>query len=599
MASTRIRGQRRAATVALAFLLAVLLAVEQPARAQDPSSFGNLIDYPYAVKTAQSVVRHISPALWTAGGVGAGTIILNAAGTPITVGGASGALATGTASTGVVLCGSTIVCAGAAAVGIGVGWGVVESGLWDWATGEDPIAPDEDTVVTFAGSDYIAEESREQWGSTNGFVHFEVIADGTLGPYEAFQAVPTMRSDWPEVDSDPHTPLWASCNPDPTDFLAGRSTQSLIVTDSDGVSWEQKPYKIIVHNCNTGEYRLEGQTTTETVAAQDRRLETEAECIEIGTGATTSAVAYSDPYAPGDEPQSPRVECPPGHTVGDVEVRRSVGGDPSFSTIEDTEVIGGREADQELRDAVADPTEEYADCFDGSCTLMIWRQAPGEDTHSRCDEEETVCVGWVESVQQGLAQDGEYECRWGSHVMPLTDCMEPFREIDAGTSTEPGTSNTPKPATLPGTSGNPIEVESGCQAGGGDWWNPFDNVAGAIGCALQWAFVPQTTGQQFQQLRTEASAKPPFSAFAATTGVVQGVTEGWDTQGCKIFPSFSPTEIGVPVEAGRPPCEPPQSPQWATIYGIAQAGVVVATGFGMWSMARRSMGYHATDDGTN
>lgn len=258
-------------------------------------------------------------------------------------------------------------------------------------------------------------------------------------------------------------------------------------------------------------------------------------------------------------------------------------------------------------DGVNDP---YADCLASqtACRLDVFYQGV------RCAVGMTACVDWM--TKQGSAP-ADYECRWGPHVMPITDCAglaqkygsptqpdtsfpkpgtepQPTTTVTAAPAPtlspqpQPTTSSTPDAtvtgAPRPGESGAPAATDpqgQECWPSGWGVFNPLEWVYRPTVCALKWAFVPRsgtwtaTIGDDGLLGAWEGSA---FGEWNDATGDVIGAFAGFDdyASGCE-GPSLSGDLSGQQYEL-KPldACAPPMS----TVAAVTKGLLTVIVGFG-------------------
>lgn len=157
------------------------------------------------------------------------------------------------------------------------------------------------------------------------------------------------------------------------------------------------------------------------------------------------------------------------------------------------------------------------------------------------------------------------------------------------TTTPTGTTIAPGPSTPPAR--DPIDPNDdeglGCIPSGWNVLNPFAWVYQPTRCVLIWAFVPDSSlSDRWDDLRTDAQSKPPFSVVVWAYSTVAGFFDGFSSAGaCGLFPDWDPTGSGE----GALPCEPPGGSAWALGYSVMQIAIVVATGFYLWHMALRAL----------
>jgi hypothetical protein len=143
----------------------------------------------------------------------------------------------------------------------------------------------------------------------------------------------------------------------------------------------------------------------------DRQVTTQADCYDSASSSTITVSSSSDLYAPGSEPETPSVTCPPAMTVVGVTIVRTIAGD---STADET--LFEWTAPEEWTD-----TEwTYFECMDaatGPCELMLYILVDGSWT--TCNVDPSPCGGW--HMHEDVAT--RFQCRWGSHPVQLDDCF--------------------------------------------------------------------------------------------------------------------------------------------------------------------------------
>lgn len=195
---------------------------------------------------------------------------------------------------------------------------------------------------------------------------------------------------------------------------------------------------------------------------------------------------------------------------------------------------------------------QYSDCLPGGsaapCTLSLLKYSPSgllECTGGAVD-----CTGFDPST----SSDTEYQCRWGTHLVGLTQCANAPRveptHTDAGAETQPVDPEAPF---------SPDPRQSVVECVGGIGWNPINWVVRPVVCALKYAFVPSTSIGTYT-----APARAAFdgsflgsmtdvagSLFTAVT-TIGGAADSGDCHGpalsLSLVPGGSPT-VMHPLEA--------------------------------------------------
>lgn len=224
-------------------------------------------------------------------------------------------------------------------------------------------------------------------------------------------------------------------------------------------------------------------------------------CVEYGTGSVLEPlVADTDAWTPtegGGPIPTPELECPSGYMLDGL-------------TLEAVDTGGGLEPIP-LADWTAPTTEletTYPLCMPGTsggpCALELHRvTTTGTEV---CDV--GTCAGWWHDPNR----ESKFECHWGAYVMDsVADCVSLQKSYNTGTALE----LTPSTDLATGEAiqlDQPAPEESGC---GISWLNPFTGMARAVGCALEWAFVPQagTMTQTFTEMRDLTLTKQPVATL--------------------------------------------------------------------------------------
>jgi hypothetical protein len=177
-----------------------------------------------------------------------------------------------------------------------------------------------------------------------------------------------------------------------------------------------------------------------------------------------------------------------------------------------------------LQEAPADQVPNFGDCLNtdgtanGTCKTAVFIQEDGVGPFVECAVGNPLdCNAWD---AYAASFPGRVQCRYGTHIMPLTDCkgMEQAyytgrRATDDGGTTwhainpdgtpapkpspnpgptpgpTPGPSPAPAPTNVHDPAFDPQPSNSSCWAGMISW-NPLDWVYTPVKCVMTWAFVP-------------------------------------------------------------------------------------------------------------
>lgn len=184
-------------------------------------------------------------------------------------------------------------------------------------------------------------------------------------------------------------------------------------------------------------------------------------------------------------------------------------------------------------------TVSYSDCLPGGsaapCQVQLLKYSPSGLL--QCTGGAVDCGGF----DPATSTDTEYQCRWGTHLVGLTQCanaprVDPSR-TDTGTETAPVDPETP-------FSADPRQSVVECVGGVG--WNPINWVVRPVVCALKYAFVPQQLGDDFASLKSDAEGRVPFtwisSVVAGGSAIGSTITGGCSPMVWNL-PAVGPTTV--------------------------------------------------------
>lgn len=201
----------------------------------------------------------------------------------------------------------------------------------------------------------------------------------------------------------------------------------------------------------------------------------------------------------------------------------------------------------------------WGDCFGAgglTCEIRVWVNG------NPCQVGVPGCVDWK---TYAVDHPGSVQCRFGSHVVQMSDC-DPLRRAytaagtqtitsvdpSAGTVTvtDPGADTSSSTSTIPGTGTNPStgnapspsNADSSDCWGTGWSWNPVSWVVIPVKCALTWAFVP-TNAPSFSDIPDPLPAGwlPSLPAIASpscgpvTMGRLSLGYKGWGVGPTTLF----------------------------------------------------------------
>ncbi|QIK83531.1 hypothetical protein [Sanguibacter sp. HDW7] len=308
---------------------------------------------------------------------------------------------------------------------------------------------------------------------------------------------------------------------------------------------------------------------------------TEWTCTQ-GPGGQAQSVWYRE--ADDRIPGAPQASCAFGQvqTLTVSQVTEGVG----------TEVVYEWSLPQETEDFF----QNYPECADGTCLLDLKVKKTG--TEVSCFLSPELCVDWTKDPDR----ETNYQCYYGSKKVPLTECYlygptfnrdlgVPYGDPVTGDVPDPELEEQPDDGSAPGPGGSPgvEDFDPNCPpkftAGGlfSGWW-----VYKGTSCALKEVFVPDKANiaTQVSKVKTTLDTKPPFTLVAPATATINGFKTGWDGGCSQPLAEFDPWKQGRLTI----PCTPPQSAPLTALYGVAVAGIVGATVFGVWHMLTAAIG---------
>jgi hypothetical protein len=327
-------------------------------------------------------------------------------------------------------------------------------------------------------------------------------------------------------------------------------------------------------------------------------------CKPAGGGAAykVTGTIVTDPAGDGSAGVHPPT-CNAGDVALSEDVCTRASGDVAFAPCQNVP----------LQQAPADQVANFGDCLDtagvstGLCTTDVWLNQDGTAGFTKCAVGNPIdCLDWE---AYAATYPDRVQCRFGTHVMPLTDCKARHEAYYTGrTATNDGGANwyasnpdgTPAPKTNPNPSPNPTPAPTPAPSPGGTtvhdpafdpqpsnnncWggmisWNPVDWVLTPIKCAVEWAVVPNQTQLQPKldsmkaQLRTTTVGA--YVDGLITAAQTTNVPAGGGCQG----PAFS----GILPAGGGPftvhpfdACSGPVKIVAAIVKAGLSAGIIVA-----------------------
>lgn len=142
--------------------------------------------------------------------------------------------------------------------------------------------------------------------------------------------------------------------------------------------------------------------------------------------------------------------------------------------------------------------ETYPECTTGLCILSL-RPVGSNLT---CHQSPEACADWFSDPDKA----GNYECRYGTHVVDLAECylyaptFKPGASVTGDAYADPetglGTGVQTGPSSDSGTFSQPVKdpsTERKCFPQGWAVLNPVEWVTKPVQCALEWAFVPRAS----------------------------------------------------------------------------------------------------------
>lgn len=252
-----------------------------------------------------------------------------------------------------------------------------------------------------------------------------------------------------------------------------------------------------------------------------------------------------------------------------------------------------------------------AECWDGSCTLVLYRIDPQTGQRLSCFSNPSLCVDWWSSATKA----DDMECQYGGQVVGLAECdlYRPTFNLAAGQPVKDkdgATVSNPAPYGDPTDQGNPIpdpsgepspdpnpgpEPDSSCPPPFtwtslvNPWWY---YKAGT--CALEWAFVPSpTTMQQWSSMTTDVAGRAPVSYMVGGSQWITAAADGANGDGSCANGPFEMAD-GEVVTGSFDLCETAvviRQTTWGTVlYNIVTAAVVGGSLFIAWKRIAGSLG---------
>ncbi len=182
---------------------------------------------------------------------------------------------------------------------------------------------------------------------------------------------------------------------------------------------------------------------------------------------------------------------------------------------------------------------QYPACLTGVCLLRLFKLQPAGTPEQSCGDLAVACPDWYADPNRS----SDYECRWGSYVVPTDECSV-YRvpgELLPNTQINPDGTTTylpwpPLPA--PTAAANPGAASQGCFPSGWSAFNPVQWVLMPVQCALSWAFVPSSaTSTDWQTFVSDVQTHPPVSIAVGGVQFTNDVIAGVNGQGdCSNVP---------------------------------------------------------------
>lgn len=199
-------------------------------------------------------------------------------------------------------------------------------------------------------------------------------------------------------------------------------------------------------------------------------------------------------------PKYPDVSCPSGLALKRLEVRKLT---PALAVPGNDVVVWEWDypadpADAGTPDAGKHPAEKWTECAAGTCVLRLWKLGTVAAEDLDCFDVPSACRDWW---SERAASPATYQCRYGTHVVALTECYLYRPTFETATAAEQGTRTEDDPAhanpdgTLPagepGTATDPGAGDGTCppKVGFLSFLNPFW-LFETLKCAL----VPSRAG---------------------------------------------------------------------------------------------------------
>lgn len=165
------------------------------------------------------------------------------------------------------------------------------------------------------------------------------------------------------------------------------------------------------------------------------------------------------------------------------------------------DLLGGPEEltlmEQDVTPEYGNWSSTYPECADGTCMLDLQR------VDTSCFIVPGPCADWFSDPDKSST----YNCRYGEHAVPLSECnvyaptFKPDATTTGQTYGDPETGEASQ-TTIPadqGAYGTPVldpENNRVCFPTGWGVLNPVEWVTKPVQCALQWAFVPRPSAVQ-------------------------------------------------------------------------------------------------------
>lgn len=227
-----------------------------------------------------------------------------------------------------------------------------------------------------------------------------------------------------------------------------------------------------------------------------------------GVDTTITATTTSFQALPGStSPTAPMVQCPTGSWLKSAHTDLVTGAAVKPLTVPYV-----------APDWVAEQAAQFPDCAPvgaGLCQLALWRLSAPE---LNCNNVALgagplglghPCAQWAADP----ARATNYQCRFGTHVLPILNC-EPFaKTFTTGQVTATPSTETPVPLPVPGsgTITSPAvpagEEEGACWPSGFGAFNPASWVLQPVKCAMTWAFKPDAATLTALQTRIRADVE--------------------------------------------------------------------------------------------